>query len=145
MSSTYTTVHSNTRSLTYWARQGINPATSWFLVGFVTHWGTTGTSPSGFCFIHAPKTHLIKVTTNFLLYSCFSVFILLNVTKAFNAVCHHSSFFSCFISCSFLHSFAGFSANLFILEVPRIYLFIYFSCFFRAAPLAYGSCAYGNS
>ena len=32
MSATYTTVHSNTRSPTHWAR----PATSWFLIGFVS-------------------------------------------------------------------------------------------------------------
>ena len=28
--------HSNTRSLAHWARQGIEPATSWFLVDFVS-------------------------------------------------------------------------------------------------------------
>ena len=33
-SATYTTVHGNTRSLTHWARPGIEPSTSWFLVGF---------------------------------------------------------------------------------------------------------------
>ena len=33
---TYTTAHSNTQSLTHWARPGIEPATSWFLVGFVS-------------------------------------------------------------------------------------------------------------
>ena len=32
---TYTTAHGNTRSLTHWARPGIEPTTSWFLVGFV--------------------------------------------------------------------------------------------------------------
>ena len=35
-SATYTTAHSNARSLTHWARPGIKPATSWFLVGFVS-------------------------------------------------------------------------------------------------------------
>ena len=35
-SATYTTVHSNTQSLTHWARPGIEPATSWFLVGFIS-------------------------------------------------------------------------------------------------------------
>ena len=38
-----TTAHSNARSLTHGARPGINPASSWILVGFVTHWATTGT------------------------------------------------------------------------------------------------------
>jgi len=33
---TYTTAHSNTRSLTHWARPGIKPTSSWILVGFVT-------------------------------------------------------------------------------------------------------------
>ena len=40
---TYTTAHSNAESLTQWARPGIEPATSWFLVGFVNHCATTGT------------------------------------------------------------------------------------------------------
>ena len=42
-SSTYTTAHSNTGSLTHWARPGIDPTTSWFLVGFVNHCATMGT------------------------------------------------------------------------------------------------------
>ena len=41
-SATYTTAHGHARSLTHWARPGIEPATSWFLVGFVNHWATTG-------------------------------------------------------------------------------------------------------
>ena len=42
-SATYTTAHGNAKSLTHWARTGIEPTTSWFLVGFVNHWATTGT------------------------------------------------------------------------------------------------------
>ena len=42
---TYTTAHGSARSLTYWARAGIEPSTSWFLVGFVNHCATTGTPP----------------------------------------------------------------------------------------------------
>jgi len=42
-SATYTTAHGNAGSLTHWARPGIEPSTSWFLVGFVNHWATTGT------------------------------------------------------------------------------------------------------
>ena len=42
-SATYATAHSNAGSLTHWARAGIEPATSWFLVGFVNHCATTGT------------------------------------------------------------------------------------------------------
>ena len=33
---TYTTAHGNTRSLTHWVRPEIDPATSWFLVGFIS-------------------------------------------------------------------------------------------------------------
>ena len=39
----YTTAHGNTRSLTRWARPGIEPASSWILVGFINHWATKGT------------------------------------------------------------------------------------------------------
>ena len=42
-SATYTTLHGNTRSLTHWARPGIKPETSWFLVGFVNNWATKAT------------------------------------------------------------------------------------------------------
>ena len=33
---TYTSAHGNTGSLTHWVRLGIEPTTSWFLVGFVS-------------------------------------------------------------------------------------------------------------
>ena len=36
MSATYTTAHSNTGSLTHWARPGIEPTTSWLLARFVS-------------------------------------------------------------------------------------------------------------
>jgi len=45
VSATYTTAHGNSGSLIHWARSGIKPATSWFLVGFVNHCATTGTPP----------------------------------------------------------------------------------------------------
>ena len=48
---TYTTAHGNTRSLTHWARPGIEPATSWFLVRFVNHWTMMGTPYYWFVFI----------------------------------------------------------------------------------------------
>ena len=35
-SANYTTAPGNARSLTHWARPGIEPTTSWFLVGFVS-------------------------------------------------------------------------------------------------------------
>ena len=46
MSVTYTTARGNARSLTHWARPGIEPATSWFLVGFINYCTTTGTPQS---------------------------------------------------------------------------------------------------
>ena len=36
MSATYTTAHSNARSLTHWTRPGMEPASSWIRVGFVS-------------------------------------------------------------------------------------------------------------
>ena len=36
VSVTYTTAHSSARSLTHWVRPGIEPTTSWFLVGFTS-------------------------------------------------------------------------------------------------------------
>ena len=42
-SATYTTAHSNARSLTHWARLGIKPESSWMLVGFANSWATSGT------------------------------------------------------------------------------------------------------
>ena len=35
MSTTYTKAHSNARSQTHWARPGIEPMSSWILVGFI--------------------------------------------------------------------------------------------------------------
>ena len=42
-SATYTTAHGNAGSLTHWARPGIEPASSRFLVGFINCWATTRT------------------------------------------------------------------------------------------------------
>ena len=55
-SATCTTVHGNTGSLTHWAKPGIEPTTSWFLVGFVIYWATTGTPRNDiFCGIHSTE------------------------------------------------------------------------------------------
>ena len=43
LSATYTTAHSNARSLTHWTRPRIEPSTSWFLVRFINHCAMTGT------------------------------------------------------------------------------------------------------
>ena len=50
VSATYTTAHGNGGSWTHWARAGIEPATSWFLVVFVNHCTTTGTPDDGISF-----------------------------------------------------------------------------------------------
>ena len=49
-SATYTTAHSNARSLTHWVRPGIQPMSLWILVGFVNPRATTGT-PSKSIFV----------------------------------------------------------------------------------------------
>ena len=36
VSAAYTTAHGNARSLTHWTRPGIEPTTSWYLVGFIS-------------------------------------------------------------------------------------------------------------
>ena len=51
VSVTYTTAHGKARSLTYWARPGIEPASSRMLAGFVTHWATMATLISVFVFL----------------------------------------------------------------------------------------------
>ena len=45
---TNTTAPGNARSLTHWVRPGMEPASSWILVRFVTHWATLGTPIRGF-------------------------------------------------------------------------------------------------
>ena len=39
----YTAAYGNARSLTHWAGPELKPASLWILVGFLTHWATTGT------------------------------------------------------------------------------------------------------
>ena len=48
MSVTYTTAHSNSGSLTHWARPGIKLESSWILVRFFNHWAMKGTPSPGF-------------------------------------------------------------------------------------------------
>ena len=43
ISATYTTVHSDTGSLTHWAKPGIKPTSSWIPVSFVNYWALKGT------------------------------------------------------------------------------------------------------
>ena len=41
-SATCTSAHGSTGSLTHWVGLGIEPKSSWMLVGFITRWATTG-------------------------------------------------------------------------------------------------------
>ena len=45
-SAAYTTAHGNVWSLIHWARPGIKPTISWFLLGLLTTWAMTGTPQS---------------------------------------------------------------------------------------------------
>ena len=42
--------HGNARSFTHWSRPGIEPASSWILVGFINHWAMTRTPKEGNAF-----------------------------------------------------------------------------------------------
>ena len=55
-SMTCTTVQGNAGWLTHWARPGVEPATSWFLVRFVNHYTMMGT-PFFFLFSVAPTAY----------------------------------------------------------------------------------------
>ena len=55
-----TIAHVNAGSLTHWVRPGIEPAFSWIIVGFITHWATRGT-PSGTSLL-AASCYLCLVT-----------------------------------------------------------------------------------
>ena len=58
VSVTYTTAPRNAGSLTHWVRPGIQPASSWMLVGFVNHWAMTGT-PHDFLIYGIAVEHLV--------------------------------------------------------------------------------------
>ena len=68
---TYTTTHGNAGSSTHWARPGIEPTTSWFLVGF----SMTGT-PGPFINNSEKHNNLILVQTGFFkIFFCFSCYL----------------------------------------------------------------------
>ena len=48
---THTTVHANARSLTHWAMTGIEPESSWILVGFIIHWALKGAPSAPYIFM----------------------------------------------------------------------------------------------
>ena len=89
-SATYTTAHGNAGSLTHWARPGIEPATSWFLVRFINHWAPTGTP---ICTLNcSPHLALLPLLDNLIIFSfrfqtpqmggvpvlCFPIYFILN-------------------------------------------------------------------
>ena len=61
-SASYTTAHGNAGSLTHWTVPGIEPESSWILVGFLNHWATTGTPKKVF---KTHKTFTLTSTINF--------------------------------------------------------------------------------
>ena len=60
----HTTAHGNARSVTHWARPGIEPMSSWMLVGFINHWATMGTP---YFFFYIKIDFYYALDTNFLL------------------------------------------------------------------------------
>ena len=102
-SATYTTAHSNARSLKHWARPGIEPATSWFLVGFINHYATTGTPIS--YYFHK----VIKI--NDLLLRCFFCF-----SPSFQSV-HSFLCLYCLCPIEFGSTASSFSLNGFCFEM----------------------------
>ena len=54
-SMTYITAHSNAGSLTHWARPGIEPASLWILVRFISTWALAGTPKNSFYRLTSPE------------------------------------------------------------------------------------------
>ena len=68
MSATYTTAQGNTGSLTQWARPGVKPISSWFLVGFINYWAMKGTPRNLYL---DTAFHFPKCFVNVISFSCF--------------------------------------------------------------------------
>ena len=66
-SPTYTTTHSNARSLTHQVRPIVEPTTSWFLVGFVIHCATMGTKTYAFFYPPADFWYMLHLSATLLL------------------------------------------------------------------------------
>ena len=66
VSATYITAHSNVRSLTHWARPGIESVSSRMLVRFVNLWATIGT----------PTLSLLKLKKNKQTTMCYIKYVL---------------------------------------------------------------------
>ena len=68
-SATYTTAHGNARSFTHWARPGVKPETSWFLVP-LRH---KGNSPITFLMMSFEKQNFLILMTYFFILDCLSL------------------------------------------------------------------------
>ena len=60
---TYVAVCGNAGSLSYWLESGMEPASSWTLVRFLTCWATTGTSSFPFLWLHLWHTEALRPGT----------------------------------------------------------------------------------
>ena len=80
---TYTTALGNAGSPTHWARSGIEPETSWFLVGFVNHWATMGT-PCALCFCLNLSLRLFNIADSTLGSQFLKEFVSVSVELSYN-------------------------------------------------------------
>ena len=72
--------HSNARSFAHWARQGIEPTSSWILAGFVTCWAVTRTPTTIFWFKKMKYHHQKRVDLiNFIIIN--DVYLILQCVK----------------------------------------------------------------
>ena len=87
LSATYTTAHSNAGSSTHCARPGIEPATSWFLVGLVSAAPRQELHPLTFSLLFLPLFMLLLLCFGFLFLDIhlWPDFILLVVTFSVNS------------------------------------------------------------
>ena len=117
MSATYITVHSDARSLAHWASPGMEPTSSWILVGFVTT---------------APQWELIIYLFLWNIYPVNSIQCIFHLKPVFTSVGVQFGSFSfslssfLFFSSPSIHSFFLFPFSLFLfspflhIDVPRL-------------------------
>ena len=84
----FATACSNTRSLPHWVSLGIEPASSWILVGFLTCWVTTGTLFPSFSSSKIYSTHELMLKIYLFicvyrhLYGGYEIFIYIRLQNA---------------------------------------------------------------
>ena len=114
---TYAATFGNTASLTFWIRPGIEPASSWIVVRFLTCWATVGTPINGIFWW--TWSFVVNKVTNFRLFHLWLLFIVGFLKKLFTSLIF-----------SYIVLFQYFKRLLF-------FLFGLFA-FSRVAPMAYG-------